>query len=331
MANINLVYLSPNTYGGWVTFTAHLIDAIQAAGHTPVLRKLGNNTENKTRDFGYGKWYRNTTEGDLYDLAIHEPTIIVAAARKFRFVTDELLSLGSKIVFHDPTEFKNLDEGMIKPENCVVVRQIGRQHIPGATFIRHPYQRMAKPGAVEYRSTLAVATSRIDFDKNTHILLDANRELPDNKKIVIRGFENRLYTKFKIENHYPEWTQSKAHYPREKETAFDLLNDANFLVDMSVIKGDGGGTQYTFLEAWDAGAVPIIHTDWLIDGDDMKEGYNCQSFNNGQELANFLNMFEYEDEDDSGRRGFVESGYEALKLHDPKLIGEQYARFILGE
>ena len=29
----------------------------------------------------------------------------------------------------------------------------------------------------------------------------------------------------------------------------DLLDNCAFVVDMSIIKGDGGGTQYTFLEA----------------------------------------------------------------------------------
>ncbi len=327
MAKINLFYLSPNTYGGWVTFTAHLVGALKAAGHEPVLRKLGAHTENKTRPFGYGRFYQNTDESDCYQLAMNEPCLIVAAAKKYRFVTEEMLSLGAKIVVHDPTEFKNFDGRILEAKNCVVVRRTGLRGIPGATFIRHPYERQGKIGQPEFRQNLAAATSRIDFDKYTNLILDANRILPPHKQIHIHGFENRLYTKFKIEPKYPEWHQSKAQYARDMDTAFNILRDASFLVDMSMIQGDGGGTQYTFLEAWDAGAVPILNTAWEITGDDMKDGINCHFASNGEEIAFFLNMYE---EDDYGgdRLSFVQAGYECLKSHDPELIGQQYAHFM---
>ena len=35
---------------------------------------------------------------------------------------------------------------------------------------------------------------------------------------------------------YPEWEQSKAAYPRDKDAAFNLLRRAVFSVDMSAIK-----------------------------------------------------------------------------------------------
>lgn len=327
MARINLFYFSPNTTGGWVTFTAHLIDALQAAGHEPVLRKLGNNTESKTRSFGYGRWYWNTDESDCYTIAANEPSLIVAAAKKYRFVTEEMLTLGAHIVVHDPTEFKNFDPDVLNPKKTVVVRKTGLRHIPEATFIRHPYTRMGTNDQAEFRQTLAVATSRIDFDKYTNLILDANRLLEPHKQVVIHGFENRLYTKFKIEPHYPEWHQSKAQYSREKDTAFQILRDASFLVDMSMIKGDGGGTQYTFLEAWDAGAVPILNSEWEIVGDDMEDGMNCHFARNGEDIAFFLNGYEEEDYGED-RLEYVRAGYEALERHAPNVIGQQYSDFL---
>jgi hypothetical protein len=34
---------------------------------------------------------------------------------------------------------------------------------------------------------------------------------------------------------------------------------------MSVIKNDGSGSQYTFLEAWDAGSGLVLNNKWTKD------------------------------------------------------------------
>jgi hypothetical protein len=322
MAEVSLFYLTPNTTGGWVTFTCHLMAAFRAAGHEPKLYKVGNNTERKERPFGYECTYRNLNMNDAEVMAIETPTLIVAAAKNYKVQTENLTLLGSKIVVHDPTELKNLP--VLDGSECVVIRRAGLEIIPGATFIRHPYQRQCVNWPV--KSVQALSTARIDFDKNTHILLDANRILRDagEEEIVIRGFENRLYTRFKICPEYPEWIQSVNHYAREKDAAVKLLQTARYMPDMSIIKGDGGGTQYTFLEAWDAGAVPIVHSEWLRSGDDMIAGVNCADANCGVSLATFLCDVWTE-----GRRATqVQQGYKWLENHEPALIGEEYAHFM---
>lgn len=326
MAKVNLFYLSPNTTGGWVTFTAHLMDALKAAGHLPFLKKIGNKTELKERDFGYGKRYQNISATDAYARAKKgEACLIIAAAKNFKENTEELLRLGAHIVIHDPTEFRNVDQTIIKAERCVVIRKVGLEHVPGATFIRHPYTRQfTEP---KQKAIRAVATSRIDFDKNTTIILDANRALVKMKQEPVRiyGFENRLYTRFKVVPHYPEWEQSKCAYPREKDAAFKLLLGAKYLVDMSVIKNDGGGTQYTTLEAWDAGTAPVIHEDWIRPKDDMIPGVNCAVAKDGGDLAAFLAGAWTEKQ----RAEAVEQGRKRLEtMHAPALIGGQYAKFL---
>ena len=47
----------------------------------------------------------------------------------------------------------------------------------------------------------------------------------------------------------------------------DILTDCKFVVDMSIIKDDGGGTQYTFLEAIYNDCILILHNDWITRGD----------------------------------------------------------------
>ena len=318
---IDLFYLSPNPYGGWVTYTVHLIKALQSVGLEPTLYKIGSRSEKKSRDFGYNTQYRNISLPDA--LASPNKKLIVAAAKNFKEQTQVLYDANAALVVHDPTELKNLPD--LTNGRVVVVRQIGASYIPRATFIRHPYESKQLPAVDKYKH--AVSVSRIDFDKHTNILLDANRLIKDeHHKIEIYGFENRIYTRFKILPHYPEWKQSKVAYPRQINAAYAILQGAQYMVDMSLIKGDGGGTQYTTLEAWDAGAVPIIHKGWLLDSDDMVSASNCLVVANAQELAGTLAASYDPVNLDYYRR----KGKEQLLLHEPKLIGEQYKTFLDG-
>jgi hypothetical protein len=312
--NVDLFYLSPNPYGGWVTFTAHLVEALKAVGIKPTLYKIRPRSEKKPRPFGYDLHYTNISLQD----ALRSPNkkLIVAAAKNHAEDAAALYSAGAALVVHDPTEIKNLPP---LKDRIVIIRQVGLQYLPQATFIRHPYQRRTE-FEVFNRTTRAISTSRIDFDKHTALILDANRLVPEEVKCRIYGFENRIYTRFKIVPHYPEWEQSKAAYPRNKEAAFKLLSWAQLAVDMSLIKGDGGGTQYTTLEAWDAGAVPVIQRAWLRPQDDMVENQNCFAVGSAEELAALLM--------DVGNTSYLDNyreyGYKRLALHSPKVIGEQY-------
>lgn len=325
MSEVNLFYLSPNTTGGWVTFTSHLARCLQDVGVKCNLFKITGKTWPSKKDFGYGLKYANVDLGRAVQITQSAPTLIVAVAKKFSEQAEYLISRGAKLVVHDPTELKNLPRNL-EERRCVVIRQAGLRFMPGANFIRHPYKRMGPP--VEYDRYLAGSTCRIDFDKNTTILLDANRILE--KKIAIYGFENRLYTKFKIMPYYSEWEQSKVAYPRTENAAFDILSRVKFAVDMSLIKGDGGGTQYSFLEAWDAGAVPVIHRDWVRQNDDMKPGVNCIVAYDGKSLASVLNGYDTIVSGETMRRAYVEGGHLQLFQHQASIVGVQYKEFLLA-
>jgi hypothetical protein len=319
--HVDLIYLSPNPYGGWVTYTSHLMKTLRAVGLTPHLFKIRDRSELKHRPFGYGEEYRNYRLNNIIER--QNPKLIVAAAKNFQEHTQALWGAGAGLVVHDPTELKNLPENIAKSDRVIVVRKVGQTYLPEATFIRHPYVRIQNPEPTE-RLGHAVSVSRVDFDKHTDILLDANRLLPDHHKIQIRGFENRIYTRFKIVPKYPEWVQSVGHFPRGEGEAFKLLQRNTFHVDMSEIKGDGGGTQYTFLEAWDAGAVNVINQKWLRDGDDMMPHKNCLSAAGATDLAMILTMPWSEDD----LSVFRNLGYAQLALHHPQRIGAEYKAFL---
>lgn len=261
---INLVYLTPNTTGGWVTFTRHLFTALSRINLRPRLLKCTKRTEGSRRQFGYGLEYRNMSLQGI--LEAHGPLLLVAVGKKFAGIAKSIYENREDcyVVIHDPTE-DYLD--FVDNTRAIVIREIQQRRLPGSTFIRHPYdpRRWDKEESDprdRYRLT-AVSTSRIDYDKRIELILRANNRLSPEFQCHLHGFENRLYTRFRILPEFPEWEQSIRAYPRTENAATELLATANLAVDMSRIVGDGGGTQYTWLEAWDAGTLPVIHTDWL--------------------------------------------------------------------
>lgn len=326
--NISLFYLSGNTTGGWVTYTAHLLYGLKMSGDvTPRLFKIGKNTEQKERSFGYGIQYRNVNVEDAVKLTKTGPTVIVALQKNYRTEATGLLEAGGWLVVHDPAEFANLK--LTRCDRYIVIRNAVQGQVPGSTFVPHPYLRSYQLATLATGEWRACSICRIDFDKNTHILLDANRLLPEDHKIHIHGFENRLYTRFKLCPKYPEWEQSKCHYPRERSTAATIAHKATYTVDMSLIKGDGGGTQYSFLEAMDAGSINIIHRGWILPNDEMvpypSAGCNCICVGSGEELAAII-------QDESllkeHSRAIAMRANVTLRNHSPRTVAERFVKLL---
>ena len=275
MAAINLLYATKVNLGGWATFTVHLYHLLRAAGHDVQLLKFGNNTETFTRPFGnHGVHYRNIAPDQMGNEFVGCLNIVAALGKHYVAAVGPLLNMSNTgIVVHDTAESTN----RMDIRRPWVIRKALAPLFSDSVFIRHPYMphydiSEAGPPLPMAKRRGLVATSRVDFDKNTTMILDANR-LGANVDIV--GFENRLYTKFKVMPNYPEWVQSPGTHPRSGEASFQRLVSARAMVDLTDIKGDGGGTQYTFLEAWDAGAVPVIGAWWYRVKDDMVPAQNC--------------------------------------------------------
>ena len=64
-----------------------------------------------------------------------------------------------------------------------------------------------------------------------------------------------------------------------------ILKPKKFMIDLSRIKNDGGGTQYTFLEAINYGCCLILNREWVNVPDSIwKDGKNCLAISNEIEL-----------------------------------------------
>lgn len=272
--SVNLVYMAKPTYGGWVTFTSHL-----SLKHGCYLYKIGKRTEPNKRDYGYGVKYQNLRIDDL----IQKSNLVITAVDKHYWKYLHLFPKGTKIVIHDPTELKGKDnalKGLLNHFSIITIRETVQKHLKenyevDSVFLRHPFYEYKK--SADKSNYYSTCISRVDFDKNIHHILNANKYLDDSRRIYIFGAENRLYVHHKLQNMDFEkyW---KGKYPKNLPLQYegkDLLNNCAFVVDMSTIVGDGGGTQYTFLEAIYHNCALILHKDWVENGDTFKDKYNC--------------------------------------------------------
>jgi len=250
---VALFYLAKPRTGGWPTYTAHLALGLGDAQ----IFKVGRRTEGRQRPFGRGLGYQNVDLDTAIAIAQTFPSIIPATDKHYAEVASHLVPFCTTLI-HDPTELRL--PHLAHLGTTVVTRQIMREHLPGATHIPHPYQRDATLRPLPPKNG-AVAISRVDFDKRTRMICEAN-DL--GAEVRIYGTENPIYTHFDLDEKVPGWRKwYRGSFPVDDLWAgAKICADARAMVDVSVISGDGGGSQYTFLEALDAGAALILHREW---------------------------------------------------------------------
>ena len=68
------------------------------------------------------------------------------------------------------------------------------------------------------------------------------------------------------------------------------------MVDLSAIKNDGGGSQYTFLEAIYQGCVLVLNNKWIdgINNTPFVDGYNCIVVKNESDLKKVITSKKYD-------------------------------------
>jgi len=280
---IQLIYMARPIYGGWVSFTAHL-----ALKYSLPLYKIGSRTEEKKREYGYGVEYQNRAPNDL-----PKGRILITAIDKTYYEFLDKMPDGTMIVIHDPTEVSGKGkEPVLKALarfKVITIRESVKKFLKDqfgikSKFVIHPFYEypITKQKAVD-----AVSISRIDFDKHTDIILKANKSLKD--PIDIYGAINRQYVFFKL-NDLGFKRYYKGPFEKSFEDLDEILSEAKFVVDMSVIKNDGGGSQYTFLEAMYQGCALIINAKW-VEGSktDFVDGKNCFVVSGEEELVALLN------------------------------------------
>ena len=288
----NLVYMAKPIYGGWVTCTAHM-----CLINKKRLLKIAKRTEPKQRDFGYGVGYQNMRIDDLLEV----PNLMITAVDKHYWKYLHLFPKRTKLIIHDPTELKGKENPLIpllSNFEVITIRETVKSLLKekygiDSVFMKHPFYKY--PKTKNPSDYFAVSIARIDFDKHTDLILQANKLIKDPKKrIYLFGAENRLYVHHKLQDlDFPTYWKGK--YPKTLPLSYnnkDLLNDCKFVVDMSIIKEDGGGTQYTFLEAMYHDCNLILHKEWVEKGNIFVDKKNCYvvgyTDNVAQEIADII-------------------------------------------
>ena len=285
---MNLVYMSRPIYGGWVSFTSHL-----SLKNNYDVYKIGTRSEKSKRNFGYGVNYQNI----LFDDLLKKDNLMIVAIDKHNYDYLDKFPNNTKLVIHDPADVKNKK---IIPHlskfQIVTIRPLVKQYLLDkfnieSELMNHPFYR--HPKNKESMNNYAVSISRIDYDKNIDIILKCNSILDnEDQKVKIFGKENRIYVHHELKglNFNDYW------YGRFKKDLPMIYNDKDillgckFVIDLSLIKNDGGGTQYTFLEAIYNDCVLILHNDWINKGSLFIDNFNCLSVKDEYELKDILNI-----------------------------------------
>jgi hypothetical protein len=284
MNEVLLFYLAKPKYGGWATFTCHLHKGLSALGYKPFIIKQSNKTEKKSRDYGRKTLYQNLSTQDIIQASKKYPCIITAVDKTYYETAATLLAGNTPIVIHDPTELKQPITELTTKAKVITIRESMLKHIPHSTYLPHPYHAKTKLQTNTNRKP-AVSLSRIDFDKHTEIIIEANKSLAT--PIDIYGYMNTIYSHFKLDAINPDW-KNNYHGTFTADNlweATDIATRYERVVDMSVIKKDGGGTQYTFLEAANAGAHLILNEGWQPTGLLADYAHTTQDHNQLKQLC----------------------------------------------
>ena len=327
---IPIFYLAKPKYGGWVSFTSHLYRSLEAIGEKPILFKITKTNATVKRHFSDNIFYQNINIETAINLSEQFKSIISAQDKNFIEATDKLLKNKAKIVIHDPNEMKDIFLNTIKKNHSkpIVIRESNVKNLKdngiNSDFIKHPY--LTFNNKKSNKNKLAVATSRVDFDKHTEIIVEANMKLKehiDYNKIEIYGAENRLYTFHKLNKINPEWRKDyRGTFGNELGSVFKILNPSKFMIDMSAIKKDGGGSQYTFLEGWDAQCIIVLNKKWDLGKNNiMKSNKNCIYVENSDELKKIL-------ESNQNFDHLIDQGLDCLKMFDGKKLAKNYLEII---
>ena len=292
MSKYNLVYMAKPGYGGWVSFTAHL-----SLKYNYDLFKVTKRNEKNKRNYGYGVQYLNQ---DI-DTIVKLPNLIITAIDKNYYQYLEKFPDGTCLIIHDPTEVKGKSTQAVidnlKRFNIITIRKTVQTHLKetfnvDSKFIHHPFYAYSLEDHKVSKKEGAVSISRIDYDKNTDIILRTNANLEN--KIPIYGCKNDLYVYRKLlvlDSMDEKDSEScyKGRFDKSFTAVSEILKNHKFMIDLSSIYKDGGGSQYTFLEAIYNNCILVLNKKW-VDGLDtpFKNGINCFVVKDDHELLELI-------------------------------------------
>jgi hypothetical protein len=299
-------------FGGVTTFTAHLfytIGSMAVNNSKIVLRPTSSNkSEKRLRNFGYGLQYRNISADSLRNIKYPFVTMIkddyfhILSKLNNRNKNDGQtgeIDNNTVVVIHDPRDISNRIFEMIKKwKNIITIRRTVQEYLKqrfglDSLFLYHPFYPY--PTISKNPKRGAVCISRIGFGKNIDVIIKANKLLASSGHHIIKlyGCPTPMYVYFHLGGQKGDFKNNYyGKFDRSFSSLSNIISQSKFVVDLSLVKYDGGGTQYTFLEAIHNDCALILHRNWIEDLNpkycDFKQGYNCFAVDNEKELAELI-------------------------------------------
>lgn len=277
-------------YGGWPTFTAHLLH--RDFDNKAALFKLSPRLEQRTRPFAFDLRYQNVNPEALRVL---EDPVIIALDHNYEMYLKH---------FEEPTLFihamnepqKKFEEFYKKCKRIVVIRESIQDKMQEEFEIKTDvaaipfYQYPLHISTV--KATKAISMARVEYRKRQDIICKANMLLAKtyDSTIDIYGHANGIYVYHMLKDlQFKKWYKGK--YAQDFTTHQHLLSDVKFLVNLTQVKNDGGTLEYATLQAVYQNVAVILHRDWIdIEGSVWKENYNCFGISDEVELAELLRI-----------------------------------------
>ena len=335
MKPIYLLYARKDIGGGSTSFAVHLKLAFERVKIPVTLIRIGTKTKPAFHPY-LGDHYFWTCN-DLRDLVKREGSrvLLVASERKKNLlepdILEDLLNLGMSIVVHDPNEFgifecvQSLKTSFLNDEvnKIFCIRPTMNEFFPEAIFIPHPYVEVPVKWPVQRKPACSLA--RVTFVKRTEIILEANQKLNKENMVKLFGAENRLYAHHKLKKLFPDYQLGNTGLPFEWGASVNTAKDYWLSIDMTYFPNDGGGSQYSFMESWNAGSVVVVHKDWLRYRGEMKDGVNCIAVESAVELYELIKKTSESFAFEKTLLRIMSDSLEHLRrIHDPVKVANYY-------
>jgi hypothetical protein len=335
---VGIFFFRPTLGGGTTTFTAHLYKALEAAGASPTILRVGEKGSDTLRQFGKydGVNYQKVGPSEARTWLKNAPCIMGSPANSkyMPFEPDmimNLMKLGMRTVIHDPNEFTIYDHlGKVTklPTRPICIRPTMQRFYKEALFIPHPFMTVPFDGSKKRKP--AGSNARIASVKRPRLLLEANRKVVKAKRIELRGAEYRMFT-YNLQKKYGDVFQQCGgtfQFPMTFEAPVNVCGEYVLNFDMTWFPDDGGGTQYAQMEAMNAGTVNIMHEDWWrLEKEDkkmpkgeMRPGKHVLTVKGVENIIDLLHRPPSADQIAEINANCAT----LLKRHAPKVIGKAY-------
>lgn len=333
---IALIYARKTPGGGTTSFTIHLYTAMKMAGIDVKLYRFTDHPRNPRMLAKYKDVITEFLTPEAAMKMVKRKSALLIAPEHSKNLPQpdlirDMMKAGMRVRIADPNEFDVYDyvtdetRKFIKRPICI--RPTMKKFFEDAFFIPHPYIRVFKgwQGKDLHEREAACSIARITFVKRPQIILGANRLLPRDMRIVMHGAENRLFTYHKLMKDFPEFKQGGHNLPLVWGISAREARKYKLAIDMTYFPNDGGGSQYSFMEAWDAGTVNVVHTDWLRYKGEMEDGKNCITVKGPNTLASLIKEAEKSKSFRKKLREISKEGTRHLEsYHDPLTIARKF-------